>query len=132
VRAGPNAFDDFLAADQRALKNDRQDQKAVIALDPPQQRHSIHPRHGAIEQDAVVAVRIRIEHGPAVDTVDGEVDAESVLAQMGLEQRPIRLVVFNDQDPGLLSHRDLWMLYGWADSKAKRRRRLRPVGVGAV
>lgn len=130
VRACADPFDHFLPSDQCALKDDGQDEKAMVALDAPQQLKPIHPRHGAIEQNEIESVGMMIENVPRFEPIDSEVGVEPIVRKMRLEQRPVSVVVFNDQDMRPLSHDGMAGMI--EQSTASRGGELGPVGVGAV
>jgi hypothetical protein len=130
VRARPDPFDDFLPPHERALKDDGKNEKAMVALDALQQLHPIHPRHGPVEKDEVEPIGMMIEHVPRFEAIDSELSLESIVRQMRLEQRPVSVVVFNDQDMRPLSHDGVAAMI--EQSRSSRRQKLGPVRVGAV
>ncbi len=76
----------------------------MVGLDAVEKFQAIHARHSAIEQNQIESIRFRIKNGPRFDAIPGEFGIEPFTAQMRIEQRSIELIVFDDQDMGLLSH----------------------------
>ena len=79
----------------------------MVAFDAEKKIETVHARHGAVEKHEIESVRLRVEHRPCLDTVAREFGGEAFAAQMGIEQRSIELVVFDDQYIRLLRHRGM-------------------------
>lgn len=107
VSASPDALKDFLPADESALEDDGENEEAVVGLDAPKKLEAIHPRHGPVEENEIEPVRMSVEHRPGIDAIARKFGLEAVAAQVRIEQRSISLIVFDDQNVGLLSHRGM-------------------------
>ena len=82
---------------QSGLQDHRNHSQLPVLLHLGQQLHAIHPRHGSIEEDDVVPLRIGVQLSPSFDAIDGSLDGIAFRLQIERQQFAIESVVVDHQ-----------------------------------
>ena len=77
----------------------------LLLLHSGEELHSVHPRHGAIEQHDIVELRIGVQLAPRLHPIRRRLDRIPLRRQVGGEQLAIeRVVVDNEHGRGGIGH----------------------------